>query len=247
MSDDQENYKGFNKKHLKKAYDNKKKARRNKDEKQNINKDISDEEESLDENGVTNVDVMSDINHNDGEEEEDTLKSKKMILKSKNYIDNDSDEEDKEYQGILSKKSSRNSTPKSQISNLKSTFSPTGSIASSSNDFGFGNDNDFGFMNGEQQLNNEIETEIHIRRVVRRNKANRFDTVVIGLNSLGEERVNQILKDIKKKLGIGGCITTLKDFDEEPIMLFSGDYTEKIKNFLMEKLGRSEEFFHTHS
>lgn len=254
MSEDQDNYKGFNKKHLKKAYDNKKKARRNKDEKLSStnNIDIDDEEENLEENDSNNEIIKESkglsLDVDDEEEIDEDPKYKKKILNSKNYTGSASDDEEEEYQGILSKKTSKNSTP-------KSTFSPSGSSSSivsfgsstSSNDFGFGNVIDFGFINGEDQLNNEIATEIHIHKVPRRNKANRFDTIIIGLFPLGKDRVKKILSQISSDLGVGGCIKKVKDMNEDPVLYISGDNTEKIKNILMKELGKSEEFFHTHS
>ena len=243
MSDDIGSSKGFNRKFLKKKYEYKKKARRN----QNNNQTKYQEEDD-------------DLDEEDNKDEK--VKNKKSInintkLNSKFYSgdseDSEKDDNEEEYQGILSKKS--NNTPKSSIlknnrdsSNLgftcgiNSPFSPTGSLNS---DFGF-SDNNFDFVNPESEFTEQMNTEIHIHKVIRRNKANKFDTIVRGLHSLGKERVKKILSKIMGDLGIGGCIKNLKELDPEPVLYFSGNYADKIKNILMVELDKSEDFFHTH-
>ena len=237
MSDDIGSSKGFNKKFLKKKYEYEKKARRNnKNDQINYQDNEEEEEDNEDNDDEKEVEVNKNMNIN-------------TKLNSKFYSGDSEDEEDEdeeEYQGILSKKT--NNTPKSLTSNsgfvsgLNSPFSTTGSLNS---EFGF-SDNNFDFVNPESEFTEQMNTEIHIHKVIRRNKANKFDTIVRGLHALGKERVKKILSKIMGDLGIGGCIKNLKELDPEPVLYFSGNYADKIKKILMLELDKSEDFFHTH-
>ena len=258
MSDDIGSSKSFNKKFLKKKYEYEKKARRNQTKYQEKNeKDDEEDDDKDEEDNENDEDDKDNEDNNKGKGEQEEVKNKKSInintkLNSKFYSGNseDSEEDDneEEYQGILSKK--LNNTLKKKIdspnlgfvSGLNSPFSTTGSLNS---DFGF-SDNNFDFVNPESELTDQMNTEIHIHKVIRRNKANKFDTIVRGLHSLGKERVKKILSKIMGDLGIGGCIKNLKELDPEPVLYFSGNYAEKIKNILMAELDKSEDFFHTH-
>ncbi len=227
--DEYDNSKGFNKKFLKKQIKAKKEKKRFK----GLEKDQPEENEET-------ILVEGD-KQEENDEEEDVDEEKKV-------------EEDKPRPNKSPKKSSQNSTPKSTTSStsVSATNSP-GSFGGFGGLGGFGGFGGLGspggfdsftFVNPEQELKNELDTEIHIYKLMRKNKNNRFDTIVKGLGITDLSRLKELLSKAKKKFGIGGSISKEED---ETVLVFSGDYVDEIKDFLVQELGRDPRYIITHN
>lgn len=107
------------------------------------------------------------------------------------------------------------------------------------------NNNDFNFYNAETDLNLQYDNEINIHKQLRRGK--KYQTVVQGLKFKNQEEAKEFLKSMKKKIGIGGCLKKMEDIDDQnEVFLFNGDYSEKIKEFLVKDYNKSEDFIKFH-
>ena len=61
------------------------------------------------------------------------------------------------------------------------------------------------------------------------------------------DKIIEYLKTIKKKLGIGGCLKKMEDYDEKnDVFLFTGEYSEKIKDYLVKNCNKNEDFIKFH-
>jgi translation initiation factor 1 (eIF-1/SUI1) len=222
MLDEFENSKNYNQKFLKKIIDDKKFKKKNPDLNMNNNLKLEDLENS-----------SSD--------------SDKMVVKSKyfknNIDDSESEEECEEIEdkGILSyeKKKSPQSTKSNGSSNITSTYCFNDFL---SNELDLNNNDNF--LSGEAELNYEIDQEIYIKKIMRQKKTNKFDTIIIGLNMNNDTEINNLLRKIKTKFGIGGYKKEIQDPDTKKllnVLVLNADYPEKIKDFLVKELKRSED------
>lgn len=101
------------------------------------------------------------------------------------------------------------------------------------------------FLNLEKKLNDEFNKVIHIYV---KQRGNRFrDTIISGLSFETKEEAKLFLTTIKKKFGINGSIKMMYDIDEKnDVFVFTGDYSEKIKAYLIANHGKVEELITIH-
>lgn len=105
--------------------------------------------------------------------------------------------------------------------------------------------NDFNIYNADTELNLQYDYEINIHSVLR--GAKKHQTIVQGLKFNNAEESKEFLKTIKKKLGIGGCLKKMEDYDtKNEIFLFTGEYSEKIKDYLVNNCNKNEDFIKFH-
>ena len=69
-------------------------------------------------------------------------------------------------------------------------------------------------------------------------KAGHYNTIVKGLTNLEKNKLKGLMSTIKRKLGIGGgALIKLEDIDpDNDVILFSGDFSEKIKAIIVKEL-----------
>ncbi len=266
--DDFNTQKGFNQKHKKKEFKKKKYVKNNEK-----NNDIIEENESVD------ADNNSQLNENDEEVEstEDPVQEdvKNSAPKSKFFNDVESDESDSESEkedDVLmknKKKKQRKGKGKNRNKDVDSNSNINLSSPSASNinisslpstpsfisggDIGFsGFDTDFNTVQSpEERINVLFENKIHIHKILRPRKANKFDIVISNLNMVDIEIGKALLKKIKIGCGIGGSIKNNKDdkddnSDNYVISLNSNDPDRVIK-FLVEKCNVNEDMIISHT
>ena len=105
--------------------------------------------------------------------------------------------------------------------------------------------NDFNIYNADTELNLQYDNEINIYTVLR--GARKRQTIIQGLNFNNNDESKEFLKKKKKKLGIGGCLKKMEDYDEKnDVFLFTGEYSEKIKDYLVKNCNKNEDFIKFH-
>ncbi len=214
---EEDNQKSFNKKHLKKQIEAKKKAKRG------IDNDDESESEEIDE--TNNLEDSNNEDKDDKEEKEEELKSESKSNKSQLPQVNTS---------ITSPFANSNSNS----NQFGSPFSPFAQSSSTNN---------FNFVNNESTFAQEMEKEIHIYKVLNKKRANHYNAVIQGLSYLGKDKIKELLSKIKKKFGVGGFYKIIEDIDDkEECLFFSGNYAEKIMDFLIKELDRDESYFILH-
>jgi translation initiation factor 1 (eIF-1/SUI1) len=260
--DDYESHKTFNQKQKKKVFKAKKYAKKS----ENINEENINEENINEE--VDNLDDSDQDDNNDLKV--NTKKNKNLQIKSKFYQndieseDSEDSEPESEKEDILMKNknkkqlkgknknvSEKSNTPCSQRSKCTDNLSfPSNSSTPSfisGGDFGFGTNDDFG-LTPEEQINNLFENKIHVHKVLRARKANKFDVIISNLNMPDIEIGKALLRKIKVACGIGGSITKNNDVggDDYVICLNSKD-PDRVINFLIDKCGLSEDMIVNHT
>ena len=101
------------------------------------------------------------------------------------------------------------------------------------------------FLNLEKKLNYDFNNVIHIYV---KQRGNRFrDTIISGLIFPTKEEAKIFLTTIKKKFGINGSIKMMEDIDDKnEVFIFTGDYSEKIKEYLITNHGKVEDLITIH-
>ncbi len=263
--DDFDTHKGFNQKHKKKAFKEKKNAKKNGkneniiiEETNEVNEEnLSLEEENKPENVEESVDNSTsnskffvkpnEIEESDSEnesekEQEDVLmvrKKKKQKGKGKNRVRN-LDNND------LSRPTSTASTPNTPLS--INSFPGTPSFISGG-DFGFGTDPTFNqILTPEQQINTLFENKIHIHKILRPGKTNKFDIVISNLNMTDINVGKALVRKIKIGCGVGGAVTTNKDIEKNGYVICLNSHDgERIKNFIIDNYNIDEEMIVDHT
>ena len=88
----------------------------------------------------------------------------------------------------------------------------------------------------ESKIN--IWDSIDIHRIVNPKKAGHYNIIVKGLINLEKDKLKGLMSIIKRKLGIGGG-ALIKSVDIDPdndVILFSGDFADKIKTIIVKEL-----------
>lgn len=263
--DDFDTHKGFNQKHKKKAFKEKKNIKKNGKNDNIIIEEINEgnddnlsiEEENLEEdlekvdNHTANSKFFAKSNEAESEEsesekeeeeEEDVLmvkKNKKQKGKGKNRIKNldiDTSSKSTGSMGTLNTPSTINS------------FLGTPSFISGG-DFGFGTDSEFNqILTPEQQINSLFENKIHIHKILRPGKANKFDIVISNLNMTDINVGKALVRKIKIGCGVGGAVTTNKDIEKNGYVISLNSHDgERIKNFLIDNYGVDEDMIVDHT
>ena len=117
------------------------------------------------------------------------------------------------------------------------------STGSSNFDFGDSNSN-LEFTSTVSSNIDETKTKINIgdsidvHRIVNPKKAGHYNTIVKGITNLEKDKLKALMSTIKKKLGIGGgALMKSEDIDpDNDVILFSGDFAEKIKTIIVKEL-----------
>jgi TusA-related sulfurtransferase len=223
MSEDFKDHKSFNQKFLKKGINDKKNQKKQDREKIQMDEKESGmelESESDKESVVEDIESFTKTNKN-----KSTVKT---ILKTQSDSDSDS-ESNMDTLEIFGKKHVINKKPNITV--------PDTNVMNQ-----FDLNNNFDFLNAEQEFHLEMENQIYIKKIMRKKKANKFDTVIIGLDMSDVAKINTLLSKIKTKFGIGGCRKEIEDHDTNKIcevLVLNGDYIEKIKDFLVKELNIS--------
>ncbi len=264
--DEFDTHKGFNQKHKKKAFKEKKNAKKN-GKNENIiidetntnevnEENLSLEEENQVENEEENIDdsvqnskffaktdvVESESESESEKEQEDVLmqrKKKKQKGKGKNRLKN--------LENVnLTKSASTTSTPNTPIS--INSFPGTPSFISGA-DFGFDVDQTLNqILTPEQQINSLFENKIHIHKILRPGKVNKFDIVISNLNMTDINVGKALVRKIKIGCGVGGAVTTNKDIEKSGYVISLNSHDgERIKNFLIDNYGVDEEMIVDHT
>ena len=75
----------------------------------------------------------------------------------------------------------------------------------------------------------------------------KFQTVIQGLKFKNDKDRVEFLKNMKKKIGIGGCSKKFDDIDSNyEVFVFTGDYSDKIKDYLVNDYNKNEDFIKFH-
>lgn len=99
---------------------------------------------------------------------------------------------------------------------------------------------DQNFYNPETELNDKYLNEITMHKITR-NKC--FDIIIQGLIFKTDAEYKEFTKFIASKFGIGGCYKIVKEYDEvNKVFIFKGDKRDAIKDVLIEKYGKDDEF-----
>ena len=102
----------------------------------------------------------------------------------------------------------------------------------------------FNFYNPENDLITKFNKDIHIHKNMRGTK--KCTTIISGLY-FSKEETKDFLSKIKKKFGIGGCEKMVEEVDtKNSVLVFMGDYREKIKNLLIEEYNKEDESIFIH-
>jgi len=100
-------------------------------------------------------------------------------------------------------------------------------------------------FNNSNQIDNNFSSDIHI--YVQQRGTKKADTLIKGLFFTEQQESKAFLSHIKKKFGINGCIKKIEELDPvNDIFQFSGDYSEKIKDFLIKNYSKNEENIRLH-
>lgn len=99
------------------------------------------------------------------------------------------------------------------------------------------------FYNPETELEEKYSNEIHMHKVKRGTK--KHDIIIQGLQFKTTEESKEFISIIKTKFGINGCCKTLENFCNK-VYIFTGDKRDEIKNILIEKYDKDENFIKYH-
>ncbi len=263
MSDnynDFDSHKGFNQKHKKKDFKKKRQDKIN--EKNNV---ITEEIE-----GNDNGSQLDEEN----EEVEEVEEINKSPPRSKflNGDSEDSDSESEQEDDILMKnkkkkqrkgkgKNRNRDTDSSNLtspstSNTNTNIQPSTPSFIGGGDVGFGGFGEFGGLEDEsnavkspeKRINELFENKIHIHKILRPNKANKFDVVLSNLNMVDVEIGKALLKKIKVGCGFGGSIKENKDANgKNYVISINSNDPERIVTFLVEKCNINEDMIISHT
>jgi len=101
------------------------------------------------------------------------------------------------------------------------------------------------FYNPEIELNEKYSNEIHMHRVSRGTR--KSDIIIQGLIFKSNDESKNFVSLVSKKFGISGCCKSMPDYDNiNNVYIFSGDKREDIKNILINKYSKDEEFIKYH-
>ena len=227
---EEENLKSSNKKHLKKQIEAKKKAKRS-----NPDEMVVEEFEDNEDN--------DDNDDNDNNEETEENKDKK----EDSGTDSETGESKLKSNTKLDKKSKNKTNIEIKNSELNSPFSQTSSFNSPFSTKDTDISNNFDFENPKTEFDEQIENLIDIYKVINRKRSNHYNTIVKGLNYLEKDKLKTVMSKIKKSLGIGGAEINSEDIDpDNKVILFQGDFAQKIKDILVKELKRDEYYFNIH-
>lgn len=102
------------------------------------------------------------------------------------------------------------------------------------------------FYKPEDDLDYQFDNDIHIHKHMR-GGGKKCNTIISGLNFKNKEETKEFLSKITKKFGIGGCQKIVTEIDEKnTVLVFTGDYREKIKTLLIEEYNKDEESIKIH-